>query len=57
MVKDLRIAVDIGGSVDNAGASELECFQAIKRFLSYLPQNVWQAPPRVACTDALCGGW
>jgi acetyl-CoA carboxylase carboxyltransferase component len=46
-----RVAVGIAGSVDNAVASEHDCFQAIRRFLSYLPQNVWQAPPQTACAD------
>ncbi len=39
------------GAVDNEVASEQEAFATIKRFLSYLPQNVWQAPPRSACDD------
>ena len=39
-------------AVDNEVESEEEAFEAIKRFLSYLPQNVWQAPPRVESGDA-----
>jgi len=39
------IAVDQAGSIDNAVDSEQEAFAQIRRFLSYLPQNVWQAPP------------
>ena len=46
-----QVAVDAAGTIDNAVASEAECFAAIKRFLSYLPQNVWQLPPAIACTD------
>jgi len=34
------------GAVDNAVDSEEECFETIHRFLSYLPQNVWNIPPR-----------
>jgi acetyl-CoA carboxylase carboxyltransferase component len=39
------------GAVDNEVASEEEAFQAIRRFLSYLPSSVWQAPPRAASGD------
>lgn len=39
------------GAVDNEVATELDAFDAIKTFLSYLPQNVWQIPPRGANTD------
>lgn len=48
-----HIAVDVAGTVDNAVASETECFAAIRRFLSYLPQNVWALPPRMACNDPI----
>lgn len=46
-----RTAVDIGGTVDNAVESEVECFAMIRRFLSYLPQSVYEAPPVVKCID------
>ncbi len=39
------------GAVDNAVDTEDECFEAIRRFLSYLPQNVWNVPPRSAPAD------
>ncbi len=39
------------GAVDNEVNSEEEAFETIKRFLSYLPQNVWQAPSRVPSDD------
>lgn len=39
------VAVDVAGAIDNAYESEAECFAAIRRVLSYLPQNVWSAPP------------
>jgi acetyl-CoA carboxylase carboxyltransferase component len=47
-----HVAVDMAGSVDNAVENEQACFDAIKRFLSYLPQNVWAAPPIAACADS-----
>jgi len=48
-----HIAVDVAGTVDNAVSNEAECFAAIRRFLSYLPQNVWALPPRTACNDPI----
>jgi acetyl-CoA carboxylase carboxyltransferase component len=39
------------GAVDNEAADEEDAFWQMKRFLSYLPQSVWEAPPAVAGTD------
>lgn len=39
------------GVVDNEAESEEDAFDQIRRFLSYLPQNVWQMPPRANPTD------
>jgi acetyl-CoA carboxylase carboxyltransferase component len=39
------------GVVDAVVADEAEAFAAIRRFLSYLPTNVHQSAPRVACSD------
>ncbi|MBX6352517.1 MAG: methylmalonyl-CoA carboxyltransferase [Thermoflavifilum sp.] len=33
------------GVIDNIAESEDDAFQQIRRFLSYLPQNVWEVPP------------
>lgn len=33
------------GVVDNPAASEADAFEQVKRFLSYLPPNVWEVPP------------
>ncbi len=46
-----HVAVDVAGTVDNVVDTEAACFTSIKRVLSYLPQNVWQLPPAVPCTD------
>jgi acetyl-CoA carboxylase carboxyltransferase component len=46
-----HIAVDKAGSIDNAVDSEEEAFVQIKRFLSYMPQNVWEMPPYVPTDD------
>lgn len=39
------------GAVDNEVENEQEAFATIKRFLSYLPQSVWQIPPRIESND------
>ncbi|HKU40934.1 MAG TPA: carboxyl transferase domain-containing protein, partial [Polyangiales bacterium] len=39
------------GVVDNVAADEREVFREIRRFLSYLPTNVTQRAPRIACDD------
>lgn len=39
------------GCVDNEVESEEEAFAQIRGFLSYLPQNVWQIPPRMESQD------
>jgi len=45
------IAVDLAGTIDNAAASESQCFDMIRRYLSYMPQNVWELPPVADCGD------
>ena len=39
------------GTVDNIVDSEAEAFDQIRRFLGYLPSNVWQLPPRAEPAD------
>jgi acetyl-CoA carboxylase carboxyltransferase component len=39
------------GAIDNEAADEDDALEQIKRFLSYLPSNVWGAPPCIAGTD------
>jgi acetyl-CoA carboxylase carboxyltransferase component len=46
-----EIHAHMSGAVDNEGESEDDAFAQIRRFLSYLPQSVWQAPPRVTPDD------
>ncbi|MDP1673460.1 MAG: carboxyl transferase domain-containing protein [Burkholderiales bacterium] len=55
-----KVAVDTAGTIDNVAASEQDCFEQIRRFLSYMPLNVWELPPVVnsgdpvdRCEDAL----
>jgi len=54
------LAVDVAGTIENVADSEEQCFALIRRFLSFMPQNVWQLPPVVdtgdspdRCEDAL----
>ena len=39
------------GAVDNVAADEDDALDQIKRFLSYLPENVWEAPPLAEPAD------
>ncbi|RDD61980.1 propionyl-CoA carboxylase [Ferruginivarius sediminum] len=39
------IAVDTAGTIDNVADSEEDCFRQIRRFLGYMPSNVWELPP------------
>ena len=48
-----QIHTNLSGAVDNEVDTEEEAFEVIKRFLSYLPQNVWQAPSRFYCDDPI----
>ncbi len=45
------IAVATGGTIDNVAADEDEALAMVRRFLSYMPQNVWELPPRASCAD------
>ena len=39
------------GSIDDEVKSEAEAFERASRFLSFLPENVDQLPPRLECND------
>src|SRR5215218_3373891 len=39
------------GAVDNVAADEDDALAQLKRFLSYLPANVWEAPPLEPVSD------
>ncbi|MEP9394953.1 carboxyl transferase domain-containing protein [Gordonia sp. VNK1] len=41
------------GSVERIVATEAEAFDVIRRFLSYLPTSVFEAPPVLASTDSV----
>lgn len=46
-----KVAVDTAGTIDNAAADEEECLRQVRRFLSYMPTNVWELPPETRCED------
>lgn len=48
---DERTQVFEGGVVDNLAETEEEAFDMARRFLGYLPQNVWELPPRAEPTE------
>ena len=39
------------GVVDNVARDEADALDQIRRFLSFLPTNVWQLPPSAPCDD------
>src|SRR5215218_3687189 len=39
------------GAVDNEAEDEEDAFAQLRRFLSFLPDNVWEAPPILSPTD------
>lgn len=46
-----QIHVHQSGVVDNLAQDEYDAFRIIRRFLSYLPSNVWEMAPRTAPDD------
>ena len=49
----VEVAVESSGAVHNVAANEQECFAQIRRFLSFMPQNVWELPPVVDADDPI----
>ncbi|MBR3880171.1 MAG: hypothetical protein IKJ34_01035 [Mailhella sp.] len=47
------VAAMKGGTIDNVAKSEEEAMDMIRRFLSYLPSNVWEMAPRVQIDDPI----
>jgi len=45
------IAVAAGGTIDNVVDTEDEALEMVRRFLSYMPQNVWELPARTLTGD------
>ena len=45
------VAVNKAGAIHNIAETEDEAFEQIRRFLAFMPQNVWQLPPVLSCDD------
>ncbi len=46
-----KIAGETAGTIDNVAVDEADCLRQIRRFLSYMPQSVWELPPSSPCDD------
>ncbi|MGH7661745.1 MAG: acyl-CoA carboxylase subunit beta [Vulcanimicrobiaceae bacterium] len=46
-----KVAVDLAGTIDNVVENEATGLHLVRRFLSYMPQHVWELPPRVTTGD------
>lgn len=46
-----QIHTRISGIVNNATDTEEEAFEQVRKFLSYMPDNVWGMPPRIKTGD------
>ena len=46
-----KIQAARNGVIDNVAENEQQAFAMIRRFLSYMPDDVWQMPPRTELTD------
>lgn len=45
------VAVDGAGTIHNAAADEADALRQIRRFLSFMPRNVWELPPMADAAD------
>ncbi len=48
---NFKIQAQLTGVINNVAEDEADAFRQIRKFLSYLPQNVWQLPPRAEPAD------
>jgi len=48
---DYRVQAQAAGTIHNVAEDEADAFSQIRRFLSYLPSNVWQLAPRAEPKD------
>lgn len=46
-----KVAVDKAGTIHNAADSEAEALEQVRRFLSFMPSNVWELPPVTESQD------
>ncbi|MGB3288777.1 MAG: carboxyl transferase domain-containing protein [Burkholderiaceae bacterium] len=48
-----KVAVDKAGTIHNAALSEEDALQQMRRFLSFMPSNVWEMPPVCDSEDSV----
>lgn len=48
-----KVAVDKAGTIHNAADSEAEALEQVRRFLSFMPSNVWELPPVIKSQDSV----
>ncbi len=46
-----HIHTRLSGVINNLASDEADAFRQIRQFLSYMPANVWELPPRTPCDD------
>ncbi len=46
-----EIQAKLSGTIDNIAEDEEDAFRQLRTVLSYLPQNVWEMPPKVESDD------
>lgn len=46
-----KLRTRVTGVIDNDAVDEQDALDQIKRFLSYLPSDVWGMPPRTEVSD------
>jgi len=49
--RGMQLQACSSGIIDNLAENEEEAFSIVRRFLSYLPDNVWEIPPCIESTD------
>ncbi len=47
-----KIHAHRSGVIHNVAEDEKDAFDLVRRFLSYMPANVWEVPPRIESEDA-----
>ena len=47
------VHVEVSGAVDNVAEDEADAFRQMRKFLSYLPSNVYKQPPVLPCSDLI----
>ncbi|MCX5590394.1 acyl-CoA carboxylase subunit beta [Alcaligenes endophyticus] len=46
-----KVSVNKAGTIHNSASSEKDALEQVRRFLSFMPSNVWELPPVSVCSD------